>query len=276
VDRLASLLDRFELRARVFRSGPLCSLAAFDAEDNVGHIHVLKHGSLRVETAGEPAFEISAPTLLFYMRPTPHRLLPCRPEGAETVCGSIDFGAYAENPLSRAVPRTLVLPFAELESLSRTLELLFDEAFATRCGRQAALDRLCELLVIQLLRHLMQRERANVGLLAGLADPRLARALNAMHEEPARPWTLDQLAGRAGMSRARFAVNFRDIVGMTPGEYLTHWRLGLAQSLLRRGKATTLVAHEVGYSGPAALTRAFKSRFGTPPSEWLRQVRAAA
>jgi len=63
---------------------------------------------------------------------------------------------------------------------------------------------------------------------------------------------------------------------MTPGEYLAHWRLGLAQLLLRRGKAVTIVAHEVGYSGPAALSRAFNARFGVSPSTWLKQVRAEA
>ncbi|MCO6440710.1 MAG: AraC family transcriptional regulator [Nitrococcus mobilis] len=274
MDRLASLPSRFELRARVFNSGPLCSAHTFDAVDGVGHIHVLLRGALRVETTGEATFELNTPTLLFYMRPTTHRLVPSRSEGAETVCGSIDFGAGAENPLARALPRLLVIPLAELEMLSRTIELLFEEAFESRCGRQAALDRLCELLTIQLLRYLMDRNQVDVGLLAGLADPRLAKALNAIHEDPANPWTLERLAEHAGMSRARFAVHFRATIGVTPGEYLAHWRLGLAQALLRRGKSVTIVAHAVGYSGPAALARAFKARFDASPSVWLQQTRA--
>ncbi|EAR20689.1 AraC family transcriptional regulator [Nitrococcus mobilis] len=276
VDRLASLLNRFELRARVFNSGPLCSAATFDAVDGVGHIHVLLRGALRVETAGEATFEINTPTLLFYMRPTTHHLAPSRPEGAETVCGSIDFGAGAENPLARALPRLLVIPLAELEMLSRTIELLFEEAFESRCGRQAALDRLCELLTIQLFRYLMDRDQVDVGLLAGLADPRLAKALNAIHEDPADQWTLERLAERAGMSRARFAARFRATIGATPGEYLAHWRLGLAQALLRRGKPVAIVAHAVGYSGPAALARAFKARFDASPLDWLKQTRTEA
>lgn len=276
VDRLASLLRRFELRARVFNSGPLCSSHTFDAVDGVGHIHVLLRGAMHVETVGEPSFDIDAPSLLFYMRPITHRLVPSRSHGAETVCGSIDFGAGAENPLAQALPRLLVIPLAELEMLSRTIELLFEEAFASRCGRQAVLDRLCELMAIQLLRYLMDREQVDVGLLSGLADRRLAKALNAIHDDPASHWTLERMAERAGMSRARFAARFRTTVGMTPGDYLARWRLGLAQALLRGGKPVTVVAHEVGYSGPAALARAFKARFDASPLDWLQQARAVA
>jgi AraC-like DNA-binding protein len=273
-DRLASLLGHFQLRARVFHSGPLCETVQFDAAEGVGHVHVVRRGSMRVEAPGAPALEISAPTLLFYLRPTTHRLVVQTPGDVDTVCASIDFGVRTGNPLATALPRVLAIPLAELPGLARTIELLFDEAFATRCGRQAALDRLCELLVIQLLRHLMNEGRVS-GLLAGLADRRLAKALNAMHDEPSRDWSLERLAARAGMSRARFAVNFRETVGLTPGEYLAHWRLGLAQSLLRRGKPVALVAQEVGYGGPAAFTRAFSARFGASPSHWRRQVSPA-
>jgi len=274
-DRLASLLNHFQVRARVFHSGALCETVRFDEAEGVGHVHVLLRGSMRVETVGEPPIEVAEPALLFYMQPTTHRLVVRTPEAADTVCAAIEFGARSGNPLARALPRLLVLPVAKLAGLSRTIELLFDEAFAARCGRQAALDRLCELLIIQLLRHLMDEDRVNDGLLSGLADPRLAKALNAMHDEPSRDWSLERLAARAGMSRARFAVNFRETVGVTPGEYLAQWRLGLAQSLLRRGKPVSLVAQEVGFSGPAALSRAFSARFGSTPSRWRRETGGA-
>lgn len=273
-DRLASLLTHFELRARVFNSGPLCQTAQFDAAEGVGYVHVMLRGSMRVENPGEPAFEVAEPTLLFYARPRTHRLVVASPQDADTVCASIDFGAHAGNPLVTALPPLLVITIDKLPGCARTLELLFDEAFAGRCGRQAALDRLCELLVIQLLRHLMNTEPGRSGLLAGLADPRLAKALNAMHGEPAHNWSLDSLAERAGMSRARFAVNFRETIGTTPGDYLAQWRLGLAQSLLRKGRPVSVVANEVGYSGTAALTRAFSARFGTTPSKWRQRADA--
>jgi AraC-like DNA-binding protein len=77
------------------------------------------------------------------------------------------------------------------------------------------------------------------------------------------------------MSRARFAVRFKNIVGKTPGQYLAEWRLGLAQSLLRRGKPIKLIADEVGYSSASALSRAFTALRGVSPSQWLRNTTAS-
>jgi transcriptional regulator GlxA family with amidase domain len=136
------------------------------------------------------------------------------------------------------------------------------------------LDRLIEVVFIQVLRDLMDQQRLQVGLLAGLAEPRLARAINAMHADPARSWTLEDLAATAGMSRARFAVKFREVVGTTPGSYLGEWRLGVAQSLLRQGKPVQLVSDIVGYGSASALSRAFRAQVGRSPKEWVSQYEA--
>jgi transcriptional regulator GlxA family with amidase domain len=174
-----------------------------------------------------------------------------------------------------ALPDVVVLPLASAPVLSDTLTMLFREAAEDHCGRQAVINRLSEVALIQILRDLMDQQRMHLGLLAGLADPRLARAINAIHGEPARAWTLEDLAQEAGMSRARFSVRFRDTVGMTPGSYLSEWRLGLAQSLLRRGKPVNVVADEVGYANASALSRVFAARKGMPPTTWMKQVVAA-
>jgi AraC-like DNA-binding protein len=105
--------------------------------------------------------------------------------------------------------------------------------------------------------------------MAGLADARLSRALNAMHAEPARTWTLQDLAALAGMSRARFAAHFGEVVGQPAIDYLADWRLILAQGLLAKGPQVTFIADEVGYGSPNALTRAFTQRHGQSPTEWL-------
>jgi len=270
MDRLAALLEHFHLRARVFNTGPLCGTSRYERDGEVGHVHLLKTGSLHLQVDGEADRLIDSPCLIFFLQPAGHSLIP-GPRGAETVCGDFSFGS-ACNPLSRALSRPLLIPFAELESLSRTLDLLFDEALNERCGRQAALNRLCELLIIELLRYLMEMDEIDGGLLAGLADPRLARALNAIHEHPAEPWTLQRLAAEAGMSRARFAKAFRDTVGQTPGDYLTQWRIGIAQSLLRDGKPTDWVANAVGYSGAPALAKVFRQSLGCSPTQWLKQI----
>jgi transcriptional regulator GlxA family with amidase domain len=113
-----------------------------------------------------------------------------------------------------------------------------------------------------------------VGLLAAMTDPRLSLAINAMHQRPAHPWTLDELADVASMSRARFAVNFRKLVGITPLDYLTSWRLAVARGQLRRGKPLKSIALAVGYQSSEALSRVFARKVGQTPVEWLREQRS--
>ncbi|MGD8831915.1 MAG: AraC family transcriptional regulator [Pseudomonadales bacterium] len=265
------LLDRFELRAEVFHSGRVLRCVYHDAAEGVGHLHMLRGGSVRLESPGSVPQLVEEPSAIFYLNPTSHSLTPGK-EGADLVCANIDFGAGQGNPLRLALPEVVVLPLAPSPALAETLTMLFREAEADHCGRQAVLDRLSEVALIRILRELLDQQRMEMGLLAGLADARLARAINAIHAEPARAWTLADLALEAGMSRARFAVKFRDTVGMTPGSYLSEWRLGLAQSLLRRGKPVNVVAGEVGYANASALSRVFAARRGMPPTAWVKHV----
>ena len=269
-DRLIGLLNHFELTARVFQAGPLCHSASFDAQDGLGYLHVLRSGKLKVDSGRRCSYLLEVPTLFFYMNPTSHRLIP-QGNSVDIVCASFDFGAGLKNPLAKALPDALVLKLSDTPTLAASLNLLFIEAQEKHCGQQAVLNRLMEIIVVQLFRDLMDEQRMQVGLLAGLAEPKLARAINAIHSEPSRDWTLEGLAGVAGMSRARFAARFRDTVGMTPGSYLTEWRIGIAQSLLRRGKSVQLIASEVGYANASALSRAFATQVGVSPTEWKKR-----
>lgn len=271
IDQLSPLLDRFALSARVFYSGTLCGITAFEATKEAGHLHVVRRGPLQVQGTDRRLIDVDEPSLLFYPRPASHRLHASRQTGADVVCASVEFGGGMGNPLARALPAQLIIRLADLPALESILALLLDEAFADRCGRQAVVDRLCELVLIHVLRHTIEHRLMDTGLFAGLADARLARAIKAMHEEPARKWTLEELAGTAGMSRARFAVNFHKTVGQTPVDYLTDWRIGLAQSLLRRGRPVKFVADEVGYGSATALARAFTARLGVSPMVWARR-----
>ena len=110
----------------------------------------------------------------------------------------------------------------------------------------------------------------------GLSDTRLSKAIELMHKHPGSSWSLEQLAQHAGMSRARFAAHFRKVVGVTPFNYLTDWRLGIAQTMLRKGNSLKLIAAAVGYTNATALTRVFTLRLGASPTEWLRAQRGGA
>ncbi|HUH60235.1 MAG TPA: AraC family transcriptional regulator, partial [Candidimonas sp.] len=188
--------------------------------------------------------------------------------GADMVCANLLFEGGAGNPIASALPAFVCLPLEDIVGAEPVLTLLFEEAFEQRCGRVALIERLFEVVMIQVLRHLMENGEVHGGLLFGLSHPRLRHALVAMHETPAQEWTLDELASAAGMSRSMFATVFRETVGVTPGQYLKGWRVRLAQKALRRGRPLKTIATEVGYGSEAALSRAFKAQSGQSPREW--------
>ena len=268
MDQLAPVFDRFSLTARMFYSGRLCGSSP-DQDAEAGHLHVLKRGKLTIIQPNASQLVIDTPSILFYPRPRHHRLYAPEQEGAELVCATIEFGAGMLNPLIASFPEPFVLPLDALPELAPTLHLLFSEAFSENPGRQAAIDRLFEYLFVLLIRLAMNNHLIESGVLAGLSDSRLGRAIEVMHGHPETSWSLEQLAQRAGMSRARFAAYFREVVGMTPFDYLTNWRLGVAQTMLRKGSSLKLVAPAVGYANATALTRVFTQRLGMSPSEWL-------
>ena len=278
VDRLQGLLQRFSVSARIFHSGPLCGINVFE-ENGQGQLHLVRRGPVEVRHAGE-VHHVTVPSLLFYPRPLTHRFISDEQTGADMACANLDFGGVASarvgggNPISRALPAFTCLPLAELRGAEAVLELLFDEAFAQRCGRLAVVDRLFDVVLILLLRHLLDSGRISDGPLAGLGHPQLAKALVAMHDEPAKPWTLDSLATVAGMSRSRFAEVFAQVVGQPPAGYLSGYRIALARDALQRGDRLERIAEQVGYGSAAALSRAFTADTGLSPRAWLQQQTA--
>ncbi len=269
-DRLEALLHRFRVSARLFHSGPLCGVNDFAPEHGRGQLHLLSGGELRVEHPDGTAITVDEPSLLFYPRPHAHRFVSDTDRGADMACAFIEFGDGARNPLTAALPAFVRLPLAALDGAAPVLDLLFREAFAQHCGRQLIVDRLFEVVLIQILRLQMAQAPDRSGLFAGLAHPQLSRALIAMHGEPEQPWTLATLAQRCGMSRTQFAETFRARVGITPGDYLAGWRLTVAQQLLDEGRALKHIVDAVGYGSVAALSRAFKAQTGSSPRDWRK------
>lgn len=275
-DPLAPLFAHFAFSARVFYSGRLCGTSGDHDSKDAGHLHVLRRGTLKVTQPNRGSLLIRRPSVLFYPRPYRHRFRAEEESGAEIVCATIQFGAGMLNPLVLGLPDVLIVPLEEIRELAPTIDLLFTEAFGKHPGRQTAVDRLAEYFLVLLLRAAMKARLVEGGVLMGLGDSRLVRAITAMHEHPERTWSLEELAKRAGMSRARFAVHFRNIVGVTPFDYLAAWRIGIAQTLLKRGQALKIVAPSVGYMSSTALTRAFIQKLGMSPTKWISQYQSRA
>jgi AraC-like DNA-binding protein len=258
----------------------MCGVTSFDAQPGRGFFHVLRRGSMVVSrydgVDAVQRLEISEPTLLFYPQPLAHQFHNAPKEGSDFTCASVHFEGGANHPLARALPPVIVLPLARVPSLSGALELLFQEADQVRCGHRLIVDRLFEVVLLQLLRWLLDHGEeggVSMGLISGLADPQLARALTAMHESPQTSWSLESLAGRAAMSRSAFAGRFKKVVGISPAEYLINWRVALAKKQLSQGCAVKLIAPDLGYANASALSRVFAQRTGLSPREWLARSR---
>jgi AraC-like DNA-binding protein len=262
MDPFAALFAHVTPRARTFFTGKLCQTAQFT---DAGHLHFLTGGELTVVQAGQSDLQLDEPSLLFFPRGRVHRFAVNPERGADLVCATVELGGAEGNPIGQGLPELVVLPLASHPALAPICDLLLGEAFSERGGRQAALDRLFDYLLILIVRHVVESGRVATGVLAGLADPRLAKALTAMHEAPKKSWTLDDLAGIAGMSRTRFAEHFRTRVGQTPIDYLTVWRMTVAGQLLARGKPVKSVALQVGYQSAAAFSRVFSRVTGQAP-----------
>lgn len=187
--------------------------------------------------------------------------------GATLAAARLDFGG-PNSPLAAALPSETIVEAAEDAEMAALAAVIAQEATARRCGAQAALNRLLEVAVVLTLRHVIDRGGAETGLFAGLADPRLSRAMVAMHDAPAHAWTAEELAERAGMSRSHFMARFRASVGASPMAYLAHWRLALARRELARGEPVKRAAARAGFASAEAFSRAFHRAHGAPPGKW--------
>jgi len=269
-DRLAALFKHFAVAAHTFHAGALCGINSLGNEEGLGQLHLVRSGVVDVFHGNADPVRIEVPSLLLYPRPLPRRFVTDAETGADMVCADLRFEGGTANPLLAGLPEAVYLPLERLPESVPVLTLLFSEASSTKCGRQRILDSLFEVLLVQILRELMEQSVVGTGMLAGMGHQKLRKALVAMHDEPAKSWPLEELAQSAGMSRTVFANTFRDVVGVTPGQYLQTWRIGIAQKLLERGAPLRHIADETGYADEAALSRAFKATTGLSPREWRK------
>jgi len=151
------------------------------------------------------------------------------------------------------------------------VELVREEARASRPARDMILGRLMEVLLVEALRSTVGT-KTSPGLLRGLADSRLAAAIRRMHEDPTRDWTVEQLAQEAALSRSAFFERFSRAVGLAPMAYLLNWRMALAKNMLQRNEAGIAeIARRVGYGSASAFSVAFARHVGLPPARYARQ-----
>jgi len=196
--------------------------------------------------------------------------------GVETrlICARLYFSGVLASRLASVLPKLIhIQPLATRRSewLTVTSNLLANETRDSRPGAAIMIARLLDLLFIQAVREWGATGPGERGWLSGLCDAQIGRALSAMHEDPAKNWTVEDLAEISKLSRSAFAARFTALVGEPPLRYLAVWRLDLAADQLRAGtKRIADIARAAGYGSEAALARAFKIRFGETPSAFRR------
>jgi len=211
---------------------------------------------------------VRSPIMLICRTDTPHRIARVTDSGHPgLVCARATLPGPAGTLLLTAfdAPRLIPLDGAD-PALLHTVGLIASELAQPRCGQPALLHRAGDILFIGMLRELIAHPRPeDSGILGGLADPRLARALVAVHARPHALWNLELLAQEAGMSRTVFAQRFRQVMQVTPGRYVQRMRLAIARHAVDSGHSLKQTARTVGYDSAAALSRAL-SRERAPAS----------
>lgn len=210
------------------------------------------------------------------------RLIELGGGGASTqlLCGYMACDERLGKLLLGGLPRILRVSLRASHAgswLEAAVRYALIEAKSERPGGEGVLSKLAEVMFIEMLRlHMTTQGPSTRGWLAGVGDRIVGAALNAIHSEPARDWTLASLASHAGSSRSVLADRFQQLVGATTMQYLTQWRMLLAANLLVRSNVTLArVAEQVGYETDTAFSRAFRREYGMPPAAWRRRHGAA-
>jgi AraC-like DNA-binding protein len=188
------------------------------------------------------------------------------------VGGWFRFDPLSSRPLTKILPPLIHISAASVHALGldTTLQSLANETRESGPGSEIVVNRLAEILFIQMIRAFVASDlNSKPGWLGALADTHTGAALHLMHEKVDRHWTVGDLAHAVGLSRSAFAHRFRQLVGEAPMEYLTNWRMFKACRLLRSSDLKlSHIAGSVGYDSEAAFCHAFKRVLGVTPSEY--------
>ena len=197
------------------------------------------------------------------------------------VCGFMTCDPRLSGVFLAGLPKMLKVHVAKEPSgqwLENSIRFSVDEANGSNAGSGVVLAKLSELLFVETLRRYINAMPPDqIGWLAGARDPIIGEALALLHNEPAHPWTVSDLARRIGLSRTRLAHRFRHFLGESPMAYLAQWRLKLGAEILQSTEDSVAeVAEAVGYGSEAAFNRAFKREFDCPPAQFRRTRKASA
>ncbi|MFT7773767.1 cupin domain-containing protein [Roseateles sp.] len=286
------LLDGLQWQASVFHVGQYCGRWRASTQGrSQASFHLVLGGRCWLHRPGLPSLALGARDAVFLMQDVPHFLspyenpaIPCTPQAMQPLqpegglgttglaCGFFSFEGPLRGLLAGAFADVLVLRAQHTASREPALlfELMVRESLRSPEQGSVALDRLSGLLFFYAWRELAQREPEVSGVLALLRQPGFSELVQALLEEPQRPWTVDDMARRVHLSRAALFRHFQAACGQSPLQFVQLLRMQTASRLLARGQTIARVASAVGYESVPAFSRAFKRVLGQQPGAWQR------
>ncbi len=306
MDVLSDILDAFHLTGTLYFRGEFTAPfgVRVPAYENAARFHICLDGSCLIDVGGdEQPIRLRRGDLLIVPHGSEHTISdredrPVRDlaealaaaefvgdspfshggggELTMLVCGHFAFEKGTLHPLLTALPPLLHFPArarSDYRWLDEAMRFLGDEARIDRPGARVVASRLADILFIQVLRAWVDRDGEQAGPIAAIRDPHLGKALGEIHRDPAENWTVASLARSAGMSRTTFSEQFNRLVGVTPIQYLTQWRMEKAKLALHSpGASMADVAASVGYQSEAAFNRAFRRYVGVGPGRYRSEL----
>lgn len=294
MDVLSDVLRLLRLRASVFLHSSFCGVWSLDSSGSGrATFHSIARGAcwLHMPQQATP-IALHGGDLVVFPRDAVHAItsspdpsnLPAHSgmlqsgeDGPSTsvICGYFEFESPLANPLLNALPDLLHIRSEDPYNaawLDMLMRFMSSETEGSAPGTDVLIDKLADVLFIQVIRTHLRRHGCERGLLAALADPRVSRVLEAVHGAPGSVWSVDRMAKVAAMSRSAFAKRFQEIMAMTPMAYVTHWRMQRAYEQLQTGThSVAAIAEAVGYQTEAAFRKSFKQHMGIGPGAVRRQ-----
>jgi AraC-like DNA-binding protein len=263
-DLLSHVLSQIRLTGNEVFSRTLAGAEQLDFHEAC--VIVVTEGAMTMERADERPLVIETGDLVLLPRGLGETRLAASLQGAAVFVCRFWFDPGSLPGMLVALPHCIHIRHAQgAEWIGGMLHFMKIEADDVQPGATLMISRIIDLVVIRALRTWVH-EGNTAGWLGGLADPRIARSLKSIHENPTQRWSISALADHAGMSRSNFCERFAALVGRSPLRYQNEWRLGLAREMLsRRDARVGEIGLRIGYESEAAFSRAYKQLFGHSP-----------
>jgi AraC-like DNA-binding protein len=299
MDALSAVLETTRLRSVVYSKFPLAAPWGLDViQDGNSQFWRLVSGRCTVGSPDGRIIEMAEGDLVFVPHGSAHWIadkstslrmpspefvkarragLPVFTGGGDVttlIAGHFEFDYQPLHPFLKDLPPIIHIRQYVTENqllLRQVTQLMLEELNDERPGSSVMLKNLSEIMFINIIRAYLEQAVPHTGFLSALNDPRISKALKLMQDAPQKDWTLEFLASEIGMSRSVFFNRFKKLVGETPLNYLTNWRIRQAQKLLMADNSNVSeIAAKVGYQSESAFSRIFKSKTGLTPAVYRR------